>query len=388
MTTPIVLSLGELLWDMLPSGKRAGGAPVNFAYHAMKNGTEGWAISAVGEDELGDELIAKADEAGINTVLQRNAWPTSTVEVALKNGIPEYTIVKGVAWDHILYTRQLIDVVSKADAVCFGTLALRSPESHATITELLKHTKPGAMKFFDINLRGDHYSKELIEELLKAATVFKINDEELLLLRDMFDIRGTSGEDASRWFLEEFDLDYVILTAGSAYSTIISRKGEVSTLDTPRVEVNDTVGAGDHYSKELIEELLKVATVFKINDEELLLLRDMFDIRGTSGEDASRWFLEEFDLDYVILTAGSAYSTIISRKGEVSTLDTPRVEVNDTVGAGDSFSGTFTARILLGDTLAEAHRKAVNTAAFVCTQAGAWPEYPAEMPDYLAEIGK
>ena len=104
MTTPIVLSLGELLWDMLPSGKRAGGAPVNFAYHAMKNGTEGWAISAVGEDELGDELIAKADEAGINTVIQRNAWPTSTVEVALKNGIPEYTIVKGVAWDHILYT--------------------------------------------------------------------------------------------------------------------------------------------------------------------------------------------------------------------------------------------------------------------------------------------
>ena len=93
MTTPIVLSLGELLWDMLPGGKRAGGAPVNFAYHAMKNGTEGWAISAVGEDELGDELIAKADEAGINTVIQRNAWPTSTVEVALKNGIPEYTIV-------------------------------------------------------------------------------------------------------------------------------------------------------------------------------------------------------------------------------------------------------------------------------------------------------
>ena len=264
MTTPIVLSLGELLWDMLPSGKRAGGAPVNFAYHAMKNGTEGWAISAVGEDELGDELIAKANEAGINTVIQRNAWPTSTVEVALKNGIP----------------------------------ALRSPESHATITELLKHTKPGAMKFFDINLRGDHYSKDLIEELLKAATVFKINDEELLLLRDMFDIRGTSGEDASRWFIEEFGLDYVILTAGSAYSTIISRKGEVSTLDTPHVEVNDTVGAGD------------------------------------------------------------------------------------------SFSGTFTARILLGDTLAEAHRKAVNTAAYVCTQAGAWPQYPAEMPDYLAEIGK
>ena len=229
MTTPIVLSLGELLWDMLPSGKRAGGAPVNFAYHAMKNGTEGWAISAVGEDELGDELIAKADEAGINTVIQRNAWPTSTVEVALKNGIPEYTIVKGVAWDHILYTRQLIDVVSKADAVCFGTLALRSPESHATITELLKHTKPGAMKFFDINLRGDHYSKTY-RELLRAATVFKINDEELLLLRDMFDAAPPVKTPPRP---REFDLDYVILTAGSASPS--SPAGRRSHAGHPRV---------------------------------------------------------------------------------------------------------------------------------------------------------
>ena len=166
MTKPIVLSLGEILWDMLPSGKRAGGAPVNFAYHAMMNGVEGYAASAVGEDELGDELLDEAQKAGIHAVIQRNAWPTSTVEVTLRNGIPEYTIVKGVAWDHIAFTRQLIKVVKQADAICFGTLALRSPESHDTIVELLKHAKPNAMKFFDINLRGDHYSKELIEELL------------------------------------------------------------------------------------------------------------------------------------------------------------------------------------------------------------------------------
>ena len=298
MSKPIVIALGEILWDMLPTGKRAGGAPVNFAYHASQNGAESYAISAVGNDELGAELLNDAHKAGINTLVQTNEYPTGTVAVALTNGIPEYTIVQNVAWDHIGYTDELAEAVSKADAICFGTLGLRSQESHDTIIKLLQHAKEGALKFFDINLRGDHYSKDLIEELLKAATVFKINDEELLLLRDMFDIRGTSGEDASRWFIEEFGLDYVILTAGSAYSTIISRKGEVSTLDTPHVEVNDTVGAGD------------------------------------------------------------------------------------------SFSGTFTARILLGDTLAEAHRKAVNTAAYVCTQAGAWPQYPAEMPDYLAEIGK
>ena len=299
MTTPIVLRLGELLWDMLPSGKRAGGAPVNFAYHAMKNGTEGWAISAVGEDELGDELIAKADEAGINTVLQRNAWPTSTVEVALKNGIPEYTIVKGVAWDHILYTRQLIDVVSKADAVCFGTLGLRSPESHDTIVELLKHTKEGALKFFDINLRANFYSNELIEELLGYANIFKINDEELIMMRDMFSIP-------------------------------------------------------------------------ECNDEE-----------------ACKWFIDRFDLEYTILTGGATFSTITAKNGEVSTLLTPHVEVADTVGAGDSFSGSFTGKLLSGAPLREAHRAAVNTAAYVCTKEGGWPTYPVEgVPDYLAEAGK
>lgn len=299
MTTPIVLSLGELLWDMLPGGKRAGGAPVNFAYHAMKNGTEGWAISAVGEDELGDELIAKADEAGINTVIQRNAWPTSTVEVALKNGIPEYTIVKGVAWDHILYTRQLIDVVSKADAVCFGTLGLRSPESHDTIVELLKHTKESALKFFDINLRANFYSNELIEELLDYANIFKINDEELIMMRDMFSIP-------------------------------------------------------------------------KCNDEE-----------------ACKWFIDRFNLEYIILTGGATFSTITAKNGEVSTLLTPHVEVADTVGAGDSFSGSFTGKLLTGAPLKEAHRAAVNTAAYVCTKEGGWPTYPAEgVPDYLAEAGK
>lgn len=295
MEKPMVLSLGELLWDMLPTGKRAGGAPVNFIYHAMHNGADGYAISAVGEDELGDELVDVIDKTGINAIIQRNAWPTGTVDVALKNGIPEYTIVRGVAWDHILYTKELIEHVEQADCVCFGTLGLRSPESHDTIVELLKHTKPGAMKFFDINIRGDHYSKELIEELLGYATVFKLNDAELLLLRDMFGIRGTSDDEACRWFLTEYGLDYVILTGGSTFSTIISKTGESSTIPTPRVTVADTVGAGD------------------------------------------------------------------------------------------SFSGTFAAQILNGATLAAAHRAATNTAAFVCTAEGACPEYPAEIPDYLTE---
>ncbi|MDN6485773.1 MAG: PfkB family carbohydrate kinase, partial [Bifidobacterium mongoliense] len=179
-------------------------------------------------------------------------------------------------------------------AICFGTLALRSPETHDTIIELLKHARPDALKFFDINLRGDHYSKELIQELLGYATVFKLNDAELLLLRDMFNIRGASDDEACRWFITTFNLDYMVLTGGATFSTIIARSGETSTLATPRVEVTDTVGAGD------------------------------------------------------------------------------------------SFSGTFTAKILTGASLQEAHRASVNTAAFVCTQDGAWPVYPKTMTDYLS----
>ena len=119
MSKPIVIALGEILWDMLPTGKRAGGAPVNFAYHASQNGAESYAISAVGNDELGAELLNDAHKAGINTLVQTNEYPTGTVAVALTNGIPEYTIVQNVAWDHIGYTDELAEAVSKADAICF-----------------------------------------------------------------------------------------------------------------------------------------------------------------------------------------------------------------------------------------------------------------------------
>ena len=281
MTTPIVLSLGELLWDMLPSGKRAGGAPVNFAYHAKMNGADGWSISAVGEDELGDELIAKADEAGINTVLQRNAWPTSTVEVALKNGIPEYTIVKGVAWDHILYTRQLIDIVEQADAVCFGTLAQRCEVSHRTTCAMVEAVPAEAYRIYDINLRQHFYSKELIDRSLRMANVLKINDDELVRLQKMFALP------------EDTDV-------------------------------------------------------------------------------ACRKLAEQYALRMVVLTGGDRFSSIYT-SDRTSVLPTPRVKVVDTVGAGDAFSGSLIGALLTGRTIEEAHRTAVETAAYVCTCAGAWP---------------
>lgn len=290
----VVIALGELLWDMLPTGKRAGGAPTNFCYHSMKNGAEGYAISALGEDALGDELEGEVNKAGIKHIIKRNAYPTGTVEVHLSDGIPTYDIVQNVAWDHIPFTKDMVDVMKKADAICYGTLACRRPESHDSIMRLLSEAKPGAMKYFDINLRGDFYSKDLITEQLNAATVFKINNDEIAQLQTMFSVPGTPSE-------------------------------------------------------------------------------------------VALWFLEQYDLDYVILTAGGDYSEVFAKNGVSSKVVTPKVEVNDTVGAGDSFSGVFCIEILKGTPLRQAHKRAVNVAAYVCTKPGAWPEYPDEIPDYVVE---
>ncbi|AKV55381.1 pfkB family carbohydrate kinase [Bifidobacterium actinocoloniiforme DSM 22766] len=298
MQQPIVLSLGEILWDVLPSGKRAGGAPVNFSYHASKNGAQGYAISAVGRDELGRELEDAVAQAGVKALLQHNKWPTSTVEVQLTEGIPRYVFKEDVAWDHMELTDELEALAGRADAICYGTLGMRSPQSRRTFCQLLEATRPDAMRFFDINLRGAYYRKDLIEQLLGMATMFKINDVELVVLRDMFHIPGESDAEPVRWFF-------------------------------------------DHY-----------------------------------------------EMDTVILTAGGDYSTIFLRDGSSSKLNTPHVTVADTVGAGDAFSGTFATNRLEGKSLAQAHRAAVNTAAFVCTQSGAWPAYPEQIPDYLAQQGE
>lgn len=280
---PIVAGIGEILWDVLPAGKRAGGAPINFVYHATQLGAEGYAISAVGNDVSGTEMIQELDKSGINHLLGSVEYPTGSVMVELKEGIPSYTIIEGVAWDHIPLTQPAIDLVKRADAVCFGTLALRSPESRNTISTLLGYSRKDALRFFDINIRRSYYSKELIQALLEHADAFKINDEELELLIPMFGRRGDTDA-------------------------------------------------------------------------------------------CCRRLIDRYRLKYLILTAGSAFSTVYTA-GEQSTFPTPKVDVADTVGAGDSFSGAFVYSVLTGKSLREAHRIAVDTAAFVCTQEGAWPSY-------------
>ncbi|MDR0393826.1 MAG: carbohydrate kinase [Tannerella sp.] len=280
---PLVVGIGELLWDVFPDRKKAGGAPVNFVYHAAQMGARGCAISAVGNDVPGKEIIRELEKNRICNYIELTEYPTGCVLVELNDGLPTYTIIEGVAWDYLPLTQQAIDLVKDADAVCFGTLAQRSPVSHKTIGALLEHAPENALRFFDINLRQHYYSGELIESSLQKANVFKLNDEELELLRPMFALEG-------------------------------------------------------------------------------------------SDDEVCRALMEKYNLRYLVLTAGAKYSAVYSPH-ETSVIPTPKVAVADTVGAGDAFSGAFIYSILTDKSLQEAHRKAVDIAAFVCTQHGAWPSY-------------
>lgn len=281
METPIVIGVGEYLWDVLPTGKKAGGAPVNFAYHASQHGTEGWAISAVGDDALGEELTEITHAHGINMLVSRVSWPTGTVQVTLTGGQPSYEICEDVAWDHIPLTEEALSLARRAGAICFGTLAQRHCDSRHTTKALVEACPTDALKVYDINLRQHFWSKELIEESLGMADVFKINDDELEQLKPMFGLEDMDADEACRHFMEAFALKLLILTGGDRFSSVYHKDG-------------------------------------------------------------------------------------------VSTLQTPEVKTVDTVGAGDAFSGSFIGSLLTGKSISEAHSTAVETAAYVCTQAGAW----------------
>lgn len=257
MDKKIVMGVGEFLWDITPTGKRAGGAPVNFAYHASCDEVEGWAVSAVGKDGLGCELLTVAKEKGIRLLVAEVDRPTGTVDVILNNGQPDFHIHENVAWDYIPLTDELLKKASSASAITFGTLAQRSPVSRATTQALLKAASESAWKVYDINLRQKFWSKELIEESLRLANVFKINDDEMALLKGLFGFGDMGYDDVAARFIQDYGLRMLVLTAGAEFSSIYTPEGKVSEIPTPKVEVNDTIGAGDSFTGTLISGLLR-----------------------------------------------------------------------------------------------------------------------------------
>lgn len=257
---PVVVGIGELLWDLLPTGKTAGGAPINFVYHASRLGAEGYAISAIGDDDNGREILKELDKYGIQYLIEKVPYPTGTVHVDINDdGIPHYTITERVAWDHMSPTADAVDLAERADAICFGALGQRSQQSREMIQAILSFAPDSAYRLFDINLRQHYYNKVLIEESLYLANVLKMNDDEMSELKNLFGLNG-SEEEVANWFMETYNLRMVVLTAGADYSTVYT-PDEVSTLSTPKVDVVDTVGAGDAFTSALVMSLLKGQTL-------------------------------------------------------------------------------------------------------------------------------
>lgn len=291
----IIVGMGEALWDCLPEGKKIGGAPANFAYHVSQFGFNSRVVSAVGNDPLGDEILQVFAEKKLNTQIDRVDYPTGTVQVTLDPvGVPQYEIKEGVAWDNIPFTNALRDLALRTRAVCFGSLAQRSEVSRATINRFLD-TMPDTgteLKIFDINLRQNFYTQEVLCDSMRRCNVLKINDEELVTISRIFGYPGIDLQDKCWILLAKYNLKMLILTCGTNGSYVF----------TP---------------------------------------------------------------------------------GLISFQETPKVKVADTVGAGDSFTATFTAAILKGLPIPEAHKLAVEVSAFVCTQSGAMPTLPQTLLDRM-----
>lgn len=252
-----IVGFGELLWDCLPTGRQIGGAPGNFAFHATQCGLDGVMVSAVGNDASGDDILAEADRRGLKYVCARIDHPTGWVEVQLDAaGVPQYIIHEEVAWDYIPFTPRLERLAREADAVCFGSLAQRSRESRATLKRFLNLMKPEALKVFDINLRQNFFTKEVISESLQAASILKLNDEEIGVVAKLLGYEYKDYESACRRIMADYNLTLVILTCGASGSYVFSPE-ETSYMDTPKVEVADTVGAGDAFTASFIASYMQ-----------------------------------------------------------------------------------------------------------------------------------
>lgn len=246
-----LVGIGEVLWDMLPTGRRAGGAPANFAYFASLLGHEGIVVSAVGNDRNGHELRRLLEDAGLTLeVMTSCCYPTGRAGIIVDaDGVPSYSILENTAYDNIFYTRQLEAVAATADAVCFGTLAQRTAASRATIRLFLDRCRTGCLKVFDANLRQAFYSRDVIDESLSRCDILKINHEEESVISDML---GLSTEE----IFNRYNLSHLIVTHGEEGSQVRDRHG-ISTLPTKKVEVVDTVGAGDAFTAAFVTAILE-----------------------------------------------------------------------------------------------------------------------------------
>lgn len=246
MTTPTIICFGEVLWDLLPTGKIAGGAPMNVAFHLNNFGLNAKMLSRAGADELGNELLQFLSKKGINTkfVQQDSSCPTGTVVVTLDEyGSPSYEITQSVAWDYIEFLPEQKSEIEQADAFVYGSLAARNNRSRESLLQLLD---VAGLKVFDVNLRTPFYSKDLLVTLLQQATIVKMNDEELELIGGWF-YGEKSDVELVKLLKSQFDIDILIVTKGAKGAFLLDSTNEMIQVKAKKVTVKDTIGSGDSF---------------------------------------------------------------------------------------------------------------------------------------------
>jgi fructokinase len=264
----LIVGMGEALWDVLPEGKKIGGAPANFAYHVSQFGLNSRVVSAVGDDKLGEEILENFKAKNLNMCISQVPYPTGTVLVELdEEGVPQYEIKENVAWDNIPYTDELKEIARHTKAVCFGSLAQRSIVSRTTINDFINDIpeENDALKVFDINLRQSFYTKDIIRNSIKQCNILKINDEELVAVSRLFGYPGIDLQDKCWLILGKYNLKMLILTCGINGSYVFT-PGNFSFQETPVVEVADTVGAGDSFTAAFIASILNGKSVAEAHE--------------------------------------------------------------------------------------------------------------------------
>ena len=261
----VVVGLGEILWDLLPSGRQLGGAPANFAYCSHLLGSRGVVASRVGSDEPGKDIRQQLRQAGLTDyfVQSDHLHPTGTVNVEIDQaGQPTFEITYPAAWDFMEWNQKLQELAESAEAVCFGSLAQRSDESRQTIVRFLDAGRPQALKVFDVNLRQSFYSAEIVADSMRRASVVKLNDQELPTIARLL---GLPVNDFAPTALAKFNLRLICVTRGDNGSLLVDRTG---THEHPgfRVQVKDAVGAGDAFTAGLVQELLRGSSIVEMND--------------------------------------------------------------------------------------------------------------------------
>lgn len=265
MTKFTAIGLGEILWDVLPDKRMLGGAPANFAYHVNALGGVGIPVSSIGDDELGQEALRTLEENNVSTayISVDPEHPTGTVNATIDaHGVATYSFPDDVAWDFLTFDNATTELVSKADAICFGTLAQRARTSRTAITGLLK-SAPNALKIYDINLRQDFFTPDRIKASLALADVLKINDDELVMIMNMFGLPRDERE-ALDLLRCRYDLKLGVLTRGGEGSLIVSEDG-FSDIPGVSAQVVDTIGAGDSFTAAMTLAYLHGRSLDEIN---------------------------------------------------------------------------------------------------------------------------